>query len=426
MKSPGSKIILVGAVFTTVFFLSAKPNLGVIFSSPLLSLSQYLALLGTFLFCFTYILTTRWNMVEKLFGGLDKVYRVHHMVSGIAFVMLLYHPLLLALKALPDVNFALRYLIPTNNYTNNAGLFALSLMIALLVLTIFVNLPYHIWLKTHQFFSVVLFSAAIHIFLISSDISRSLPLRIWMFFWLAVALFSIFDNLFLSKLYRPFLKYKIARVTLLADLVEIILEPMGKVLKYKPGQFAYLSIANHPGITSEVHPYSIASHPSANYLRFAIKTLGDHTETLHLLREGDIVLVRGSFGLFGSRIYTKKPVVLIGAGIGITPILSLVPEALARRSTQTSVIYLTKSKAEAVYDTELSSYKYPEFFKYHLHRSADQGRLCLDHLKALGIDLHQSLYFICGPIALSRSLEDQLNKIGVKSQNIIYEDFSFK
>ncbi|MCD8482949.1 MAG: ferric reductase-like transmembrane domain-containing protein [Verrucomicrobia bacterium] len=49
------------------------------------------------LMCWAFILATRFRPVERLFGGLDKVYRAHRVIGETAFFLIFLHPIFLAI-----------------------------------------------------------------------------------------------------------------------------------------------------------------------------------------------------------------------------------------------------------------------------------------------------------------------------------------
>ncbi|MDX6258715.1 MAG: hypothetical protein QOH84_403 [Kribbellaceae bacterium] len=95
-------------------------------------------------------------------------------------------------------------------------------------------------------------------------------------------------------------------------------------LPFDAGQFAWLKIGSTPFVFEE-HPFSIAStaeHPER--MEFTIKALGDFTELLSALRPGRRVFLDGPYGGFTTEGHDDAPgFVLIAAGVGITPLLSM-------------------------------------------------------------------------------------------------------
>ena len=69
------------------------------------------------------------------------------------------------------------------------------------------------------------------------------------------------------------------------------------------------------------HPYSLSAAPSENYLRITVKDLGDHSRTVQHIKPGTRVFVEGPYGAFTAGRATKKHIVLVAGGVGITPSL---------------------------------------------------------------------------------------------------------
>ncbi len=428
MKS-GRVLILAVVITTIALFISSKQEFSFFRLAPLLSLSQLTALIGTVLMSIAFVLATRARFVEIIFGGLDRVYRAHAVISVIAFVLLLYHPLLLILNALPDRSLATSFILPRlENLAYAFGIFALLLMVLLISLTVIVNLPYHLWKKTHEYMGVVILLAMFHVVLIKSDTSRFIPLRIWILFWIGAGLISFIYKKFLYHLFSDYLLYRVDQCQRIQDTLDITLAPTNRVLRYHSGQFAFLSVVGHDQISPEEHPYSFSSHPHDPYLRFGIKIVGDHTLKMKDLTVGQVIKVIGPFGQFGDRLYSLRPVVLLSGGIGITTILSLALEsAKTRASHPTHIISIFKNDQEAIYQTELEKISLiNKNIRHYRHLSSTSGRFTVDILSQIVPDLKQALVFLCGPNSMIGDLRQQLRNFGLRSNQIIFENFNLK
>jgi ferredoxin-NADP reductase len=74
------------------------------------------------------------------------------------------------------------------------------------------------------------------------------------------------------------------------------------------------------------HPYSLSAAPTARYMRITVKGLGDHSRSLATIKPGTRVLIEGPYGAFRAGQAHSKRVVLIGGGIGVTPVRALLDE----------------------------------------------------------------------------------------------------
>ena len=106
---------------------------------------------------------------------------------------------------------------------------------------------------------------------------------------------------------------------------------------HRAGDYAYLklpSVAPH-----EWHPFTISSAPEQRHLTFHVRSLGNFTKALHeLARERSSLgapprltaQLDGAFGTASQRVFESRHVVLIGAGIGVTPFASVLESIVLR------------------------------------------------------------------------------------------------
>ncbi|HEY2190695.1 MAG TPA: ferredoxin reductase family protein [Actinomycetospora sp.] len=99
-------------------------------------------------------------------------------------------------------------------------------------------------------------------------------------------------------------------------------------LGVRAGQFLTWRFLTGTGWT-RAHPYSLSAAPDGRSLRITVKDLGDGTAELPGLRPGTKVLIEGPFGRLTARARSRPGVVLIGAGVGITPLRALAEELAA-------------------------------------------------------------------------------------------------
>lgn len=74
------------------------------------------------------------------------------------------------------------------------------------------------------------------------------------------------------------------------------------------------------------HPYSLSAAPTAHYMRVTVKELGDASSTIKNIKVGTHILFEGPYGTFVAGKATRGHVVLIGGGVGITPLRALLEE----------------------------------------------------------------------------------------------------
>lgn len=383
------------------------------FAASMTSFGELTALVGSVLLGISFILSTRIRFLGKLFGGLDKIYRTHHLVGALSFSLLVLHPLFLAIKFWTfSASAAISFLIPNGDLTINLGIFALLVMISALVFTFLVRLKYERWKFTHQFLGLALLLAIMHISLITSDISRNFILKYYILAFALTGLLSFVYRVFLARWLVKKYEFRIKEIRQTRNVVNIILD--GKI-NFKAGQFAFVKF---PSISREFHPFSITSSPDGKNLSFVIKVLGDFTEEITKLREGERAIVEGPYGNLSSDFAEQ---IWIAGGIGITPFLSMAKSTKAK----VDLYYCVRNSEDAIFYDELKDIAAEkQNLKVILIVSSETGHIKAEVVKK-DARLENKEIIICGPGKMMNFLKRDFIKLGVKRENIILEEFSF-
>lgn len=364
-------------------------------------------------FAANFLMATRSRWIEKLFGGLDKMYLIHKRAAVIATVLIIAHFI-----------FVPRDL---TSFTPGKpmGFYAMALILLGVVVSAVPffkkKVPYHKWLNFHRLMGIFYVLAIVHGAMVNSLI-KELPItRIYVFGMSLIGIGAWFYKAFLFGLFNKKLSYEIVSVKSLGNgLTELILLAKDKTLEYTAGQFAFFTF---PEISKkEQHPFTISSHPLNDHLRITIKNLGDYTAQIDKLTVGGKAIVEGPYGMFSSKYAKEKEQVWIAGGIGITPFLSLSKDIYTH---QVKLYWGVKNEAEAVYKYELEEIaKDNPNFDYSIWPSDEKGHMAIDGLEIENLD--NKAFFICGPEALKKSLMKQLLSKGVKMEDIYDEEFAFR
>ena len=81
-----------------------------------------------------------------------------------------------------------------------------------------------------------------------------------------------------------------------------------------------------PSLWWQAHPYSISALPRPPYLRVTVKTLGDYSDSLADLPVGTRVAIEGPYGAVTAHRRRGNKVLLVAAGVGVTPIRALLED----------------------------------------------------------------------------------------------------
>ena len=157
LQNSGWWILSVLSLIPAALWLFAMP-LNLRFSNLSLfsrSLGDVFGLCGMAMFSLVLILSARLKFFERFFNGINESYTAHHFFGGLAFCLLLFHPLFLVYNYI-GISFlsAALFLLPGRSFAQNFGIFGLFVMIITLVITFYTKLKYQVWKFTHKFLGV--------------------------------------------------------------------------------------------------------------------------------------------------------------------------------------------------------------------------------------------------------------------------------
>ncbi len=180
-----------------------------------------------------------------------------------------------------------------------------------------------------------------------------------------------------------------------------------------------------PGWFHRAHPFSISGFDGRS-VRLTVKSLGDDSCRMPELPVGTRVVVEGPFGAFTEHARIRAKVLLIAAGIGITPIRMLF-EHLSAEPGDITLLYRASSERELVFRDELDAIAadYGDSVYYLIGKRADHADMfTATSLRALLPDVADHEVYLCGPVDMIRDASAGLHAAGVSKRQIHFEDFS--
>ena len=386
-----------------------------------LSLAQIFGLTGFAMFAVNLVLSARLHFLEKYFFGLSDLYHRHALLGKLAGVCLLAHPIFLLPAYVSSLTELALFLLPGPNWATNFGKLSLFLVTIILALTLYWRPRFDLWKTTHQFMGLAFFFAALHVYLIPSNVAVNQFLRVYV---LGLALAALLAYVYRTLLGRFLVKrydYIVSHVSRLAEnIMELTLEPIGKRMNFISGQFVFIRIID--GLLSqEEHPFSMTSNPETKELKLAIKQLGDYTKNLDKLAPGIKVKLEGPFGIFSYTKAQHKNQIWIAGGIGITPFLSMLQAMQKETGYKVDFYYCVKNRSEAVFLGMLENIS--PAVKVIPFYSDLQGYITADEIEKLSGGLRDKDIFLCAPPVMMRSLKKQLSAKGVFLDLLHSEEF---
>lgn len=173
------------------------------------------------------------------------------------------------------------------------------------------------------------------------------------------------------------------------------------------------------------HPFSLSAAPDGRSLRLTVKGLGGFTRRLADIAPGTRVMVEGPFGVFTDEVRRRPKVALIGGGIGITPIRSLLEEM----DGDVVVVYRVLSEDDVIFGEELRQLAVRDQALVHVvagdHATPEGSRLLSPaHLRELVPDIAEREVYVCGPPAMADATRTSVRRADVPSRHIHTERFA--
>jgi len=215
----------------------------------------------------------------------------------------------------------------------------------------------------------------------------------------------------------------------------------GKVLpKFKPGQ--YISVAVHIEELNlrQIRQYSLSDANQDNTYRITVKRekgdeykpRGNVSNWLHQhVRVGSVIDISYPCGNFTPDVLGQQPIGLISAGVGITPMISMVKEISINNPTRKVLFaHAARSRSSIAHLEEIQQAKHAlndlntVFFLNESkiqHADELEGRMDLSgHVSA---EFKNGIYYICGPQSFMDDQRDALLELGVNPNMIHREVF---
>jgi predicted ferric reductase len=320
---------------------------------------------------------------------------------------------------------AYKYFLFSDLLSYNLGVIAFYLFTMLIFVTLYLKIPYNIWKLTHNLFGIPMIFVLLHVILISSDVSNSILLKVWMLTFVVIAIISFIYKRFLYDYFGGVFEYSVSEIKDVGNnTLEISILPKHDILKFKAGQFAFISFSKN--VSNERHPFTISSSINENNLRFSVNKSGDYTKEMGNIALGDNVLVYGPYGHLGEEFeLNNKDQVWLAGGIGVTPFLSRLSSV--SENQHVTFYYLTSTHEQAIYHNEIiNKIGNRANVNYINHCSSVSGHVSYSVIQGSIRDIKNTRFFLCGPLRMVESMTEQLVNAGAKPSNIIFEEFDFK
>jgi Predicted ferric reductase len=411
-------------------------------SDAVTSVGRLSGLLASVLILIQVAVMARIPWVEQAWGQ-DELARVHRLVGFTSFNLMLAHIALTILGyamgtgAGVITTFLDEVLGSPGMLLALAGAVALVMVVATSVRRARARLRYESWHLLHLYAYLGAGLALPHQLWAGQDFRASTVATV--FWWglyaavlASVVAFRVVLPLIRSRRHALVVSEVVAESP---DVVSVVME--GRDLDRLParaGQFFQWRFLGVPGWT-RANPYSLSAAPDGRTLRISAQVVGDSSARLARLRPGTKVLLEGPYGRLHAGVAVREKWLLMGAGIGITPLRALLEE-LPAGADRTVVLYRAGSRDELVFTDELvalAESKGARVLSVLGHRAASrhswlpEGAAHVDDAEALRTivpDIADREVYVCGSARWMDLVIRAARESGVPPKAIHHERFS--
>ena len=397
----------------------------------LMAASRLAAFTGTYLMLVMVVLVSRMPWLERTVGQ-DRLVRWHRTIGGWPIVLIAAHIVLVTLgyaqlQRLGPLSQLWKFLTTYPDILMAAVGFGLLVMAGVTSYKYARRrMKYETWWVVHLYLYLALALAFGHQIATGlSFIGHPLTRLIWIAVWAATAGLVIVCRIGIPLVRNLRHQLRVAAVTEEAPGVYSVTCSGRRLdrLAVSGGQFFQWRFMTRE-LWWHAHPYSLSALPRPPYLRVTVKGLGDQSKAVAELKPGTRVIIEGPYGIFTRHARASDRVVLIGAGVGITPLRALLEDL--PKAVEVDVIVRASSPEDIVHRDEVAGYVKHRGGTFHeLIGSRHEVRTDARSLRQLVPDLAESDVYVCGPASFTNGIVAAVATLGVPAERIHLEAFSF-
>lgn len=409
-------------------------------TTGLMSTGRLTGLLASVLLLVQVLLIARLPIIERAFGQ-DRLLQLHRIVGFSSFNMMVAHIVLITwayaggeLSQTPSTLWDLTWHYP-GMLLAVAGTLCLVLTVVTSVKAARKRLRYESWHLLHLYaYLGVGFALPHQLWTGQAFLSSPAATVFWWGAWTTAAAAILIWRVGVPVWHNLRHGFRIAGVERETDGTYSV-HITGRALDRFPahaGQFLNWRFLGRPG-WSRGNPYSLSAAPNGRSLRITVKDLGDNSRHVPTLKPGSRVLVEGPFGRLTHRPRTKQRLLLIGAGVGITPLRALA-EGMSYRAGDATLLH--RWNGHPLFGDEFDQLAIHRGLEVvdltGRRRSPDSwigadtpGDNDLATLRALVPDVAERDLYICGPEQWAQSVRATALAAGTPPTSIHIENFTW-
>ncbi|CCN72068.1 NO-inducible flavohemoprotein [Vibrio nigripulchritudo] len=218
-------------------------------------------------------------------------------------------------------------------------------------------------------------------------------------------------------------------------ITSFVFEPKDQqpVVDYIPGQYVGIYLTPEQFEYQEIRQYSLSDAPNGREYRISVKRESEGVVSNYLhdhLAVGDSVRLAPPCGDFFFTSDKFTPVALISAGVGVTPLLSMMESITGIHEAPIHWIHAAENKEHHAFSDRIDELEKQydlvnQFNWYREHKGeagVQEGLMQLEQIKER-VNWKETDFYFCGPVGFMQFVANQLLELGVSKDRIHYECF---
>ncbi|MDZ8172828.1 ferredoxin reductase family protein [Microbacterium xanthum] len=404
------------------------------------NLSVAAGFVGLSLMGLQFVLAAHAVRTARVFG-LDLLLRFHRQMTWLIALLIFAHPIILFVwdarfLALLDVTQA-----PARARFAVVSVILLGILIVTSVWRRRLRIRYAVWQVAHSVLAtLIVITALAHVLLIGYYVGEAWEKALWVLYSLAFVSIGVW-----VRVVRPIVRWRrrwrvVAVENDAAGSSTVILEQVDpsafgpKGFAFHAGQYAWIHAGGSP-FAMTYHPFSFSSsaqHPEQ--VRFTIKPEQGFTATVPDLAPGSVVYLDGPWGHLTMERNEAEAFVFIAAGVGVTPMLSMLATLTDRGDERPCLLILGNRHEDRIIGGEALErlqQRMPGLEVVHVISrpgevwGGESGRIRVDLLdRVLPRDRLRRSYFLCASGPVMDAATGALIDLGIPESSISAERFA--
>ena len=176
---------------------------------------------------------------------------------------------------------------------------------------------------------------------------------------------------------------------------------------------------------SAAHPFSLSAPATDTHLRLTVKALGDGSTALQGVAVGTRVLAEGPYGAMTAARRTRRDVLLVAGGVGITPMRTLFETVPLEPGQDLVLLYRARSPDDLVFREEIDEIARRRGARVVYLVGDQPDALSAASLLRLVPGLADRDVYLCASPRMSAAVRQALQEAGLPRRHVHEERFAF-